>query len=602
MYKSNTELIVIDAKATEPIPTKVVFWSHDKGTAKLVFELKKDTIPQSLAEGTKVPILLEFDSATAENGRGKHTYFATIDDAVNGIVSIVLEDNILGYQGRVDGSIYIELPDSRSLDTAGRFTFDIKRSPIDENVPELEDYYWQGFNEIMTQYHETIATIKSEAKTLLDSLTADVTKVKNDIATANIKIAEIRQKLDDNDVFTKAESSANVIYQVIGKDTTKIKGTTNFKFKIAGSLEENPHWAGAANVGEKLENPYYLNTEVTQDRYDSLSEIDDNYISVLANNSNVRAALCLKIDFLETVKQLLGENYFSDLGATSKSQELAILNMIVTNFNVGAYAKGVSNNGGVTNNRVSSKVWFDDLRWTAGTQTNETNSIKRLAHWKDTIYEVSRYLNADGVMQLIVFSDLRDDSNQTGIFVDYFDLNIDLNLSANKHLKSLIAANHVENLATQTEATTATDNTKAMTPLRTKQLLDSKLLNMVYPIGSIYMSVNSATPATLFGGTWERFAKGQVLVGVNEDDAALKTAGTNGGSTNPLTAHTHTTQLTTYRVTSGTGSGSVNNLGRATDLGDKMTGEFGSVTSTGDNTDHKNWQPFTTVYIWKRTA
>ncbi len=50
---------------------------------------------------------------------------------MNGIVSIVLEDNILGYVGTVEGSVYIDFPNDRSLDTAGRFTFYIKRSPID---------------------------------------------------------------------------------------------------------------------------------------------------------------------------------------------------------------------------------------------------------------------------------------------------------------------------------------------------------------------------------------------------------------------------------------------------------------------------------------
>ncbi|MFC4772299.1 BppU family phage baseplate upper protein, partial [Enterococcus hermanniensis] len=225
MFKTRKDIIVIQAEETEPNRTGVVFWSHDKGTAKMIFELQKNHVDQSLATGTKVPILLEFDSATAENGRGKHTYFATIDDAVNGIVSIVLEDNILGYQGRVEGSIYIELPDSRSLDTAGRFTFHIKRSPIDEDVPELEAYYWQGFSEIMEQYHESIAEIKSEAKELLDSLTADVTTAQNKVTTLeqsittantnlNARIDEISKKIDDNDVFTKAESSANVIDQI----------------------------------------------------------------------------------------------------------------------------------------------------------------------------------------------------------------------------------------------------------------------------------------------------------------------------------------------------------------------------------------------------
>lgn len=216
MFKTSEEIIVIQAEATTAIPTGVVFWSHDKGTAKMLFQLQKDYVNQTLSEGTIVPICLDFVG-------GRHIYHAIIEDAINGIVSIVLEDNILGYVGRVTGSIYIELPDSRSLDTAGRFTFDIKRSPIDLNTPELEDYYWQGFNEIIDEYHQTINTIKSEAKALIDSLTADVTEVKNDIATANVKIAEIRKKLDDNDVFTKAESSANVINQIGGAESTILK-------------------------------------------------------------------------------------------------------------------------------------------------------------------------------------------------------------------------------------------------------------------------------------------------------------------------------------------------------------------------------------------
>jgi hypothetical protein len=216
LFKTSEEIIVIQAEATTAIPTGVVFWSHDKGTAKMLFQLQKDYVNQTLSEGTIVPICLDFVG-------GRHIYHAIIEDAINGIVSIVLEDNILGYVGRVTGSIYIELPDSRSLDTAGRFTFDIKRSPIDLNTPELEDYYWQGFNEIIDEYHQTINTIKSEAKALIDSLTADVTEVKNDIATANVKIAEIRKKLDDNDVFTKAESSANVIDQIGGAESTILK-------------------------------------------------------------------------------------------------------------------------------------------------------------------------------------------------------------------------------------------------------------------------------------------------------------------------------------------------------------------------------------------
>ncbi len=221
MFKTNEEIIIIQAKAATPIPTGVVFWSHDKGTAKMLFELRKDGASQSLAEGTIVPVVLDFNSDTAENGRGRHIYHAVIEDAINGIVSIVLEDNILGYVGRVEGSIYIELPDSRSLDTAGRFTFDIRRSPIDETTPELEDFYWQGFNEILETAKELIETVKSDCQKLLNQITADVNTLKNQTTAIQTKQAEILKSIEDNELATKteleqakAESSANVIDQV----------------------------------------------------------------------------------------------------------------------------------------------------------------------------------------------------------------------------------------------------------------------------------------------------------------------------------------------------------------------------------------------------
>lgn len=37
-----------------------------------------------------------------------------------------------------------------------------------------------------------------------------------------------------------------------------------------------------------------------------------------------------------------------------------------------------------------------------------------------------------------------------------------------------------------------------------KKVNRQDLLNIIYPVGSIYVSMNSTSPATLFGGTWEQ--------------------------------------------------------------------------------------------------
>ncbi|EMF0496766.1 BppU family phage baseplate upper protein [Enterococcus faecium] len=208
VYKMNESIIVIQAEATKPNDTNVVFWSHDRGTAKLRMKLvRKNGIPQSLPEGTTVPIRLIFRSATAEGGYGKHDYLATIEDRVNGIVSIVLEDNILGYVGKVEGSVYIDFPDDRSLDTAGRFTFDIKRSPIDDSTPELEDYYFNGFSQTIDKIEKILADGKqeidqkiAESETQIDAKVKDtndkITKANQDVATLNTNIDKANDRID----------------------------------------------------------------------------------------------------------------------------------------------------------------------------------------------------------------------------------------------------------------------------------------------------------------------------------------------------------------------------------------------------------------------
>ncbi|PQG66514.1 hypothetical protein CUS63_10765 [Enterococcus faecium] len=188
--------------------TNVVFWSHDRGTAKLRMKLvRKNGVPQSLPEGTTVPIRLMFKSATAEGGYGKHDYLATIEDRVNGIVSIVLEDNILGYVGKVEGSVYIDFPDDRSLDTAGRFTFDIKRSSIDDSTPELEGYYFNGFSQTIDKIEKILADGKqeidqkiTESETQIDAKVKDtndkITKANQDVATLNTNIDKANNRID----------------------------------------------------------------------------------------------------------------------------------------------------------------------------------------------------------------------------------------------------------------------------------------------------------------------------------------------------------------------------------------------------------------------
>jgi hypothetical protein len=144
-------------------------------------------------------------------------------------------------------------------------------------------------------------------------------------------------------------------------------------------------------------------------------------------------------------------------------------------------------------------------------------------------------------------------------------------------------------------------------------------LAALYPVGSIYTNASSSTnPATLLGfGTWTAFGAGRVMVGFDSGNALFDTAEETGGSADAITvSHTHTATSTVtdpthahnYRYDSGVvqsgsgrnGTGGSSSL--ATDAASTGITVSTSIASTGSSGTNANYQPYITVYMWKRTV
>lgn len=120
------------------------------------------------------------------------------------------------------------------------------------------------------------------------------------------------------------------------------------------------------------------------------------------------------------------------------------------------------------------------------------------------------------------------------------------------------------------------------------------LLDIFYPVGSLYMSADSANPSTFMGGTWTA-VEDVFILGASASHAA---GSTGGAETVTLTvaelpAHNHGLKL----VSSAVGSGS--NYARVSTTG---TDNTQIISSTGGGDAHNNMPPFKAYYIWERTA
>lgn len=123
------------------------------------------------------------------------------------------------------------------------------------------------------------------------------------------------------------------------------------------------------------------------------------------------------------------------------------------------------------------------------------------------------------------------------------------------------------------------------------------IVDLIYPVGSIYISMNSANPSTLFGGTWEAFGQGRVLIGAgtgNDGSTSLSfTAGNTGGSYK----HTLTSSEIPSHSHSFSGTTSANNRSH-THSYTKATGVQGHTLTIAEMPSHRHNFTIPVSTVW----
>lgn len=152
--------------------------------------------------------------------------------------------------------------------------------------------------------------------------------------------------------------------------------------------------------------------------------------------------------------------------------------------------------------------------------------------------------------------------------------------------------------------------------------------DFLYPVGSIYMNINSTSPATLFGGTWEQLSD-RFLLGAGNSYAPGSIGGetvhtlseseipwhyhTFSGTTSNNGSHTHTgntlelrqTNSYNYSKDAARPIGSSYSYADVTIVnanGDHNHTYSGGTSGVGGSGAHNNMPPYLAVYMWKRTA
>jgi len=126
--------------------------------------------------------------------------------------------------------------------------------------------------------------------------------------------------------------------------------------------------------------------------------------------------------------------------------------------------------------------------------------------------------------------------------------------------------------------------------------------DFIYPVGSIYMSVNGTNPSTLFGGTWEQL-KYRFLLGCGD---TYQNGTTGGEATHKLTTEELASHSHSYYRYSTTTAATASGQGQILDANKRWSAAAGSNTNlifnSGGDQPHNNMPPYLVVYMWKRVS
>ena len=159
----------------------------------------------------------------------------------------------------------------------------------------------------------------------------------------------------------------------------------------------------------------------------------------------------------------------------------------------------------------------------------------------------------------------------------------------------------------------------------------TKICNLIYPVGSIYMSVNNVNPGTIFGGTWVAWGTGKVPVGIDTSQTEFNTVEKTGGAknvtltVNQMPRHNHGQDSHSHQINEVNGdnnivaSGGYNNNGNQWGANFIYGGQPGAwgftnvsnfytraaqpgIWENGNSEAHTNLQPYITCYMFKRVS
>ncbi|MCY8085109.1 phage baseplate upper protein [Bacillus inaquosorum] len=156
IYKHSEYTFNVNTTSQGTYNSAFKFSTQDVGTAKLIFNLRKDNAPLPLSAVTGKLVLVP------ANGK-KRIRDITLVDKVNGIAEYVLDNDEIKMYGTFKAELVLVYSNGQAM-SAHRFGFEVTQSLMDQDIVPIAEYYIDDFESLKEKieelYNESVQTIE----------------------------------------------------------------------------------------------------------------------------------------------------------------------------------------------------------------------------------------------------------------------------------------------------------------------------------------------------------------------------------------------------------------------------------------------------------
>lgn len=200
------------------------FYSYDKQSGKFIVRLiDEEDQPIDLSQFAIINMVM---APNRDISKGRTIVPMQTEDPEDGVVSVVLPDNIRQFNGTIIAGVVAMNADNIKTHDFGYFRFEMQQSLIDADIENLSDFYVDEFEQLREQIHQIMQDTLDDIDAFKLNINAQLQELQNKINAARVDLDKLTAAINAAKINTRNVFDSSLILMPENNTRRRVDGNT----------------------------------------------------------------------------------------------------------------------------------------------------------------------------------------------------------------------------------------------------------------------------------------------------------------------------------------------------------------------------------------